>query len=286
MKLQTGRMIIFFLAGATLALSACDAIQAQNAGGGAASGASSASSKPGRDTSPTNAENSLELLPHPADKKEEKAFAAFRAVPAADAAKKVQAGETFLKSYPKSAMAQFVYPFLVVGYIQLGQVDKGVAIGQQDLAAYPQDYRTMAVLSQTLARTYNPSAPNAADTLAKANDYGKKAIEGIATLKKPEGATDESFTQMKAETEGMARCGVGLVLLRQDKFAEAIPELEKATTLNPNDQANFYLLGMAQANANRYADAAAAFGKCAALPGSLHDICTSSAADAKKNGTH
>jgi tetratricopeptide (TPR) repeat protein len=222
-------------------------------------------------------------LPRAADKKEEKAYNTFRAVPATDAAKKVEVGENFLKAYPKSQLAQLVYPFLVVGYIQMGQVDKGVAAARQGLTINPNDFRTMAVVSQALARTYNPSAPNAEDQLAKADDYGSKALAGAATWKKPEGVTDEAFAQQKSETEAMAHAGVGLVLLRRDKFEEAIPELEKATALNATDQANFYLLGMAEMNTKRFGEAATAFAKCAALSGNLQETCTSAAAEAKKS---
>jgi tetratricopeptide (TPR) repeat protein len=267
-------------------LSACGAARGQSAGGGggAASGASTSTAQPGRDTSPLNSENSLDLLPHPADKKEEKAFDKFKAVPAADAAKKVEAGELFLKAYPKSELARAVYPYIVVGYIQMGQMEKGMAAAQQDLTINPKDFRTMAVMSQALARTYNPAAANAADELAKADDYGKKALEGAATWQKPEGATDdEAFAKIKSDTEAMAHGGVGLVLLRQNKFEAAIPELEKATSLNTADQTNFYLLGMAEANTRRFVDAASAFAKCAALGGNLRATCTSAAADAKKN---
>jgi Flp pilus assembly protein TadD len=165
----------------------------------------------------------------------------------------------------------------------MGQMDKGLRAAQQDLTINPQDFRTMAVLSQALARTYDPAAANAADQLTKADDYGKKALEGAATWKKPEGATDEAFAKIKSETEAMAHGGAGLVLLRQNKFEAAIPELEKATSLNDTDQTNFYLLGMADANTKRFADAAAAFAKCAALSGNLQATCTSAAADAKKS---
>lgn len=285
MKFSSKRILLAVCAVGGLALWVAGGVDAQTSGGGAngASGASTSATQPGRDTSPLNAENSLDLLPHPADKKEEKAFNVFKATPDIDPAKKVQAAETFLKAYPKSQLAQLVYPYLVVGYIQMGQVDKGVAAAQQDFAANPKDYRTMAVLSQTLARTFNPSAPNAEEQLTKADEYGKKALDGVATLKKPEGMADDAFAKVKAETEGMARSGVGLVALRNGKFDEAILELEKATALNAGDQTNFYLLGVANANSKRYADAAAAFAKCAALPGNLQANCTSAAADAKKN---
>jgi tetratricopeptide (TPR) repeat protein len=257
--------------------------QAGGAPAGASSGASTSTSQPGRDTSPLNAENALALLPHPADKKEEKAYDKFKAVPATDAAKKIEAGESFLKAYPKSTLAAYVYPYIVVGYIQLGQMDKGLAAAQTDLEINPKDFRTMAVLSQALARAYNPATPNAADQLVKADSYGKKALEGVPAMKKPEGMSDEIFSQTKTETEAMAHGGVGLVLLRNNKFNEAIPELEKATSLNATDQTNFYLLGMAEANSKMFVEAAAAFSKCAALPGNLQAACTAAAADAKKS---
>jgi len=145
----------------------------------------------------------------PPEKKEAKAYDAFKAVPATDYAKKIQAGESFLKAYPKSELTRYVYPVLVVCYIQYGQIDKGMTTAQKDFEVNPKDFRTMAVLSQTLARTYNATAANADEQLAKANDYGKKALEGVPTLVKPEGVTDEVFAQAKADIEAMARGGVG-----------------------------------------------------------------------------
>src|SRR5258708_15795703 len=116
------------------------------------------------------ADNSAEVQARGADKNEEKAYNTFRAVPGTDAAKKVEAGENFLKAYPKSQLAPYVYPFLVVGYIQLGQMDKGAAAGQQDLAINPNDFRTMAVLSQALGPTYKPGGPETADQLGKTRE--------------------------------------------------------------------------------------------------------------------
>lgn len=252
--------------------------------GATASGAAGAANKNttiGRDMSTSNPEVALELI-RPPEKKETKAYDTFKAVPSTDYAKKIQAGENFLKAYPKSELAGYVYPVLVVCYIQAGQIDKGMTTAQKDFEINPRDFRTMAVLSQTLARLYNAAAPNADEQLAKANNYGRKALEGIPTLTKPEGMTDEVFAQAKADIEAMARGGVGLVLLQQKKYAEAIPDLQKATTLNANDQTNFYVLGVASQNSDHFAEAAAAFEKCASLPGNLQDTCKSGAAEAKK----
>jgi tetratricopeptide (TPR) repeat protein len=278
------------LAGLVAAGLAC-AASGQNSGGGAGSGSgggagasSNNSGKDiGRDTSLTNPAVALELV-RPPEKKEEKAYKAYKtfaAIPNTDSAKKLGAGEGFVKDYPNSQYVKYVYPYVVVAYVQNGQMDKALAAGQKDLEANPQDVRTMAVLSQSLARAYDASAPNAADHLAKAEDYGKKALAGVETVTKPEGVADENFEKMKTDTKAMAHSGVGLVLLRENKFEEAIPDLEKATSLDTNDQTNFYLLAVANLNAQHNLEAAAAFKKCAALAGNLQATCASSATDAE-----
>ena len=42
----------------------------------------------------------------------------------------------------------------------------------------------------------------------------------------------------------MSHGGVGLVALRQNKFPEAIAEIQQAVSPNDQDQTNFYLLGV------------------------------------------
>jgi len=270
---------------AAMWLACPSSIRPQAPAGGAAGAAASASSssvQPGRDTSPMNAENYLELWHKASDKKEEKAFEQFHAVAATDYAKKIQSGEKFLIDYPRSELVRFVYPVLVVCYIQSGQLDKGMTTAKKDFEINPKDYRTMAVLSQTLARTYNAKAPNADEQLARADGYGKKALEGISSFAKPEEMTDEAFARAKDDIGAMAHGGIGLVLLQQKKYAEAIPDLQKATALNAFDQTNFYLLGVANQNSSHYAEAGTAFEKCASLPGNLEGTCRSAAVEAKK----
>ena len=285
MKKRSWYLLLVFV-GAGVLIFNTDGVNAQSAGGGsgagAGAGASSSTAQPGRDTSPMNAENYLELWHKASDKKEEKAFEQFLAVAAVDYAKKIQAGEAFLKEYPRSELVKFVYPVLVVCYIQSGQIGKGMTTAQKDFEINPKDYRTMAVLSQTLARTYNATAPIADEQLAKADGYGKKALEGIGALTKPEGMTDEDFARAKDDIGAMAYGGIGLVLLQQKKYADAIPDLQKATSLNAFDQTNFYLLGVANQNSNHFADAAEAFAKCASLPGNLEATCKSAVVEAKK----
>lgn len=93
----------------------------------------------GRDSSPLNPENSLEITrpPVPAEEKAYKAFQKFQAMSNEALAKKIQAGEDFLKKYPSASYSTPVYSFLTAAYIQTGAVDKGLAVRTEVLAHSP-----------------------------------------------------------------------------------------------------------------------------------------------------
>src|SRR5260370_21507393 len=100
--------------------------------------------------------------------------------------------------------------------------------GEKEIEMNPNDARVLAVMAQTLARTYNAKAPDAAKQLDKAELYSKRAIEITPTLPKPENLTDEAFINAKNDTLVMAHGGLGLAYIRRGKVSEAIPELEQS----------------------------------------------------------
>ncbi len=159
--------------------------------------------------------------------------------------------------------------------------------GEKELTIAPNDVSTLALLGQTLPRSLRGSAatPEAVQTLAKAEQYSKQAIEITPTLQKPENLTDEAFMSAKNQTLAMAHSGLGLVYVRRGKNAEAIPELEQAVKIDPNpDPVNYYLLGMANKIMSHFDDAVAAFNKCAAMNGPMQGTCKAQTEDAKKLG--
>jgi len=250
------------------------------------SGSGSAGRSVGRDTSPLNPENSLEIIkpPAPAEEKAYKAFQKFQALSNDDLGKKIQAGEDFLKKYPSTSYSAPVYSFLTAAYIQTGAVDKGVAAGEKDLQLNPQDFRTMAVMSQGISRTVTASTPDSAARLAKADTYAKNALQGISTVAKPEGMSDANFTDLKNQTLAMAHGSLGLVEVHKNEFEAAIPELEQAVSAGANqDPTNYYLLGVANQNSGHSDKALAAFEKCAAVKSNLQQTCASGAEQAKKD---
>jgi len=222
----------------------------------------------------------------PALSEEDTAMKALQAMPDASTANlqlKLQAAEGMLQKYPQSRYRSTLYAFLTVGYIQVGQADKAIEFGDKEIELNPNDAQTMAIVSQTIPRSFNPSAPDAAKKLDKAEQYGKKAVEILPTLPKPEGMSDEVFTSAKNQTLAIAHGGLGLVDWRRGKFVEAIPELEQSVKLDPTpDPVNWFILGVVNQNTSHFDDAAAAFGKCALIPGKLQETCKTKGEEAKK----
>jgi tetratricopeptide (TPR) repeat protein len=244
---------------------------------------------PNKDQKPGDTGSSLEIPTNqpPVNAEEDAAAKAFQAMPNTDLPKKIAAGEDFLKKYPDSRYRPVIYSALVFEYIQTNNLDKAFDIGDKEVALKPDDAQTMAVLSQTIPRAMNASTQEPQKRLAKAETYAKRAIEITPTLPKPEGMPDQSFVAAKNETLTMAHSGLGLVYLRQGKYNDAIPELEQSLKIDPNpapDPVNLYLLGMANVKASHFDEAAIAFNKCAALPGSLQNSCKNGAEEAKKQG--
>jgi tetratricopeptide (TPR) repeat protein len=224
----------------------------------------------------------------PVSAEEDAAYKAFQAVPANDSAKRIEAAEAFLAKYPDTRYKSPLYGALTFAYLQVGNTDKMKEYGEKEIALAPNDVSTLAVMAQTLPRGVhgNASEPANLQTLAKAEEYSKQALEITPTLPKPEGLTDEAFASAKNQTLAMAHSGLGLVYIRRGKNADAIPELEQAVKIDPNpDPVNYYLLGMANKSTSHFDDAVSAFNKCFAMNGPLQTTCKAQADDARKLST-
>lgn len=228
---------------------------------------------------PTSPEYAIEMSPP----QQLSDYQHFQQVSPEQFAKKITLGEQFINKYPDSSFNSAVYSTLTVLYIQSGQPEKGFAAGAKAVLLNPKDVRTMGVLSQSMARSYNPGMPNAAQRLEKAQEYGKQAVAVAPTLKKPDAVTAQEFEAANQESLVMAHSGLGLVDVRNAKYADAITELTQAVKLDAkHDPTNLYLLGVAYQNTSQFTDAAAAFTKCADAPGNLQETCKSAADVAKK----
>jgi tetratricopeptide (TPR) repeat protein len=242
--------------------------------------------QPNKDKEPNPAPLKMDNAPAAASPEEEAAYKSLQQT--TDLKQRIQLSEEFLQKYPQSRYRAAAYQGLVSGYFATQQISKMLDAGEKEIELNPNDTPVLAVMAQTLARTYNAKAPDAAHQLDKAEQYSKRAIEITPTLPKPETLTDQAFAEAKNDTLVMAHSGLGLVYIRRGKFSEAIPELEESvkTDKHPEpDPVNYYLLGVADKQTSRFDKAAEAFNKCASVQSSLQAACKTSAEEAKKQAS-
>jgi tetratricopeptide (TPR) repeat protein len=221
--------------------------------------------------------------PAPVNAEEDAAYKVFQDVPATDLNKRIDVGEAFVQKYPQSRYKPIIYANLTMAYLQSGQVQKMLEVGDKAVELTPNDVTTLAILGQTIPRALTATTADPAKQLAKAETYSKRAIELTPTLPKPANLTDEAFDRAKNQTLAAAHSGLGLVYVRRGKYAEAIPELELSVKLDSApDPVNYYLLGTANEKASHFDDSIAAFTKCAAMQSSLQTTCKNGAEEAKK----
>lgn len=235
----------------------------------------------------TPAAQGTETAAPPVNAEEDAAFKAIQEVPPTDAAKKQQLAEAFVEKYPQSRYRPAVYQNLISIYFSTQQIQKMLDVGEKEIALNPNDAGVLALLGQTLARTYNDKAPDAEKKLSKAEDYSKRAIEIAPTLIKPAGLSEEAFAMAKNQALVMAHSGLGLVHIRRGQFSDAVSELEqsvKADKQESADPVNYYLLGIADDKTSHYDAAVEAFSKCAAIQSSLQAACRAQAEESKKHG--
>jgi tetratricopeptide (TPR) repeat protein len=237
---------------------------------------------------PAPAAQGTDTAAPPVNAEEDAAFKAFQDAPATDVAKKQQLAEDFLQKYPQSRYRPAFYQNLISIYFATQQIQKMLDVGEKEIQLNPNDAGVLALLGQTLARTYNDKAPDAEKKLSKAEDYSKRAIDIAPTLAKPAGLSEEAFASAKSEALVMAHSGLGLVHIRRGHFADAIPELEQSIKADKHaegaDPVNYYLLGIADDKTSHYDAAVEAFSKCAAIQSSLQAACRTQAEESKKHG--
>ena len=274
---RAGLLVTASLAGAALVLGQSAAPQQQTPQPAAGAPATD------KQAPPQAAPLTLEPSAPPVNAEEDAAMKAFREMKNDDLVKKEQAAEDFLTKYPQSRYRPEVYAWQVQYFRSKGDTDKMEATADKQLALFPNDPQTLAVVGATLPRAMNANTPDPAKRLAKAEQYCQKALELLPTIAKPEGMPDDVFQNAKDQTAAMAYGGLGTVDFRRGKYADAIPNLEKAVRIDPQpDPVNYYLLGICDKNTAHYDDAVAAYTKCAAIPSGMQSTCAQLAEEAKK----
>ncbi len=222
-----------------------------------------------------------EPLAPPVNPEEEAAYQVF--FDAKEDTLRAKLGEEFQEKFPTSRYRESVYAALSNAYQNLGQEEKMFAAGEKTLELNPDNVAALVTLTKALARRTNPQALDAQQKFDKAEKFGKRALELLATISKPENLTEEIFVKSKNDALADVHGGLGLVYLRKERIAESVIELEQATKVSSSpDPVDLYLLGIVLQISKRFEESAAAFGSCAEMPSQLQETCKQSQAAAKK----
>jgi len=217
-----------------------------------------------------------------ASKDELKAYKEVYDARGADPARLIEVGEGFLAKYPMSIYAGAVYSELASAYLNTNQPDKMVTAGTKAVEINPDNVDVLPLLAWAIPRRITAQTPDAAQQLAKAQDYAKHGIQLLTTMPKPEEMDDAAFTKAKNEKLAMCHDGIGVAEVKTGKYDDAIAELNQSVELSTTpDPVDFYLLGVANQQTSHFTDSIAAYTKCSTA-GPLQAQCKSNLEDVKK----
>jgi tetratricopeptide (TPR) repeat protein len=201
-----------------------------------------------------------------------------------DPARLIEVGEGFLAKFPNSVYAGAVYAELASAYLNTNQPDKMVVAGTKAVEINPDNVDVLPLLAWAIPRRVTGQTPDAAQQLAKAQDYAKHGIQLLTTMPKPEEMDDAAFTKAKNEKLAMCHDGIGVAEVKTGKYDAAIAELNQSVELSATpDPVDFYLLGVANQLTSHFTDAIASFTKCStAGPPQIQAQCKAGLDDAKK----
>ena len=167
----------------------------------------------------------------------------------------------FAAAFPDSPSAVQAQEVAATAYQQAQNYPRMLEVANKLLEKDPND-RAMLIL---LADYYSEKGEH----LDKAEASASKAIELIGTAKKPEGVTDEQWTQQTALEKGLALSALGQVNIVNKKNAQAVENLKAAAPLLKSNPATYgrnqYRLGFALLNLKRIPEAKAALSEAASM---------------------
>ena len=180
---------------------------------------------------------------------------------AKDAAKRAGLLVKFAQIFPDSTYANQALGVAATAYQQAQNTPKMLEVANGLLAKDPNNVGMLLLLSDFYC--------DKADQVDKAGTYAKKAISLLDNAQKPEGMTDEQWTQQKALQKGLALSSLGQVNIEKKDNTQAVENLKAAAPLvKPDDGSyarNQYRLGFALLNLKRNEEAREAFTQAASV---------------------
>ena len=178
-----------------------------------------------------------------------------------DPAKRAGLLVKFAQAFPDSTYANQALGVAATAYQQAQNTPKMLEVANGLLAKDANDVGMLLLLSDYYGEK--------GEQLDKAEGYAKKAISTLESAAKPEGVTDEQWTQQKGLKKGLALSSLGQVNIEKKDNAQAVENLKAASPLVKADDGSYarnqYRLGFALLNLKRNAEAKEAFTQAASV---------------------
>jgi len=167
----------------------------------------------------------------------------------------------FGQAFPDSTYANQALGVAATDYQRMQNTAKMLEVANGVLAKDPSDVGMLLLLSDHYGEK--------GEQLDKAETYAKKAISSLESAKKPEGVTDEQWTQQKGLQKGLALSSLGQINIEKKDNAQAVENLKAAAPLVKGDDGSYarnqYRLGFALLNLKRNTEAKEAFTQAASV---------------------
>jgi hypothetical protein len=147
-----------------------------------------------------------------------------------DPGQKAALMEAFVKTYPGSVVKSDALDYAMAGYQQAGNASKAEAVALQIVAASPDHYRALLIISYAKrARAAQQKDPKEALALAsEAQTAAEHALLVLPNAPLPEGVTREEFDKQRAQIAPILHGIVGFGLLQKKSYQGARDEYLKS----------------------------------------------------------
>lgn len=167
----------------------------------------------------------------------------------------------FANAFPDSSYANQALEIAASSYQQAQDFPKMFEVANGVLAKAPNSLGTLMLLADYYSEK--------GEELDKAEGYAKKALDVLATAKKPDGVTEEQWQQQTSLQKGLALSSLGQLDIWRKRNVEAVENFKAAAPLlKPNAllyARNQYRLGFALLNMKRMAEGKTALSEAAAV---------------------
>ncbi len=183
-----------------------------------------------------------------------------------DPEKKLRMVEEFAQQFPNSQLLSYIYTQGANASQAKNDLEGILSYCDKSLKLDPDNIYSLVIAAVTLPQPQMQRGPDAAQRLAQAQQYAKRALSLMDKFPKQPNEADEQFQKRKGALLSEAHGALGMVYLQSDQPDKAIEEFKTAVSLDPTpDPQIYYRLGEVYANEGKKNDALAAFTKASEL---------------------